>query len=343
MLELLRNIIHDNKFTPEALPLFEEKLFFEGAKRRINTERFAVLLFLSTVIATYGVLGDSTATVIGAMIIAPLMTPIMATAAGLVMGDMKRAGRAFLTVVAGVIAVILTAWFISKFLNTTVISFNTNSQIVSRVSPTLTDLAVALASGAAGTFAMSREDVADSLPGVAISIALVPPLAVVGIALSQGQWGNALGALLLFLTNFLSILLAGGGTLALLGLSAASTKELKSDARQQAFLYIAVGTLLVAIPLASTSYKVAQDTLVELRTQLFMQQWLVGTQYETTRVKADGDQVEIVVNGSGPPPPLPDSESDIPPELEGYDLEFRVMPSEVYYYPEPTPDPPGNE
>jgi hypothetical protein len=70
---------------PEDLPQFEAKLFFEGAKRRVNLERFAVLLFLSTVIATYGVLGDSTATVIGAMIIAPLMTPIMATAAGLVM------------------------------------------------------------------------------------------------------------------------------------------------------------------------------------------------------------------------------------------------------------------
>ncbi|HRV92665.1 MAG TPA: TIGR00341 family protein [Anaerolineae bacterium] len=343
MLELLKNIIQDNKFTPGAIPPFEEKLFFEGAKRRINTERFAVLLFLSTVIATYGVLGDSTATVIGAMIIAPLMTPIMATAAGLVMGDMRRAGRSFLTVVAGVVSVILTAWFIGTFLNTTVVSFSTNSQIVSRVSPSLTDLAVALASGAAGAFAMSRDDVADSLPGVAISIALVPPLAVVGIALSHGQWANAWGALLLFLTNFLSILLAGGGTLALLGLSAASTKELKSEARRQAFFYIAIGTLLVAIPLGSTSYKVAQDTLVELRTQQFMQQWLAGTKYETTRVKADGDQVEIVVNGSGPPPPFPDSSSNVPSELNGYELEFRVMPSEVYYYPEPTPDPSENE
>ena len=73
---VLRNIVDDNKFTPEDLPKFEGKLFFEGAKRRVNLERFAVLLFLSTVIATYGVLGDSTATVIGAMIIAPLMTPL---------------------------------------------------------------------------------------------------------------------------------------------------------------------------------------------------------------------------------------------------------------------------
>ena len=74
---VLRNIVNDNKFTPDRVPPFEAKLFFEGAKRRVDLERFAVLLFLSTVIATYGVLGNSTATVIGAMIIAPLMTPIM--------------------------------------------------------------------------------------------------------------------------------------------------------------------------------------------------------------------------------------------------------------------------
>lgn len=70
-----------NRFTPEDVPRFEAKLFFEGARRRRYYEQFGVLLVLATVIATMGVLGDSTATVIGAMIIAPLMTPIMATAA----------------------------------------------------------------------------------------------------------------------------------------------------------------------------------------------------------------------------------------------------------------------
>jgi uncharacterized hydrophobic protein (TIGR00271 family) len=163
---VFRNIVDDNKFTPEDVPPFEDKLFFEGAKRRVNLERFAVLLFLSTVIATYGVLGDSTATIIGAMIIAPLMIPIMGTAAGLVMGDMGRAGRSFLKVVGGVAGVIFTAWFIGTFLNTTVVSFTTNSAITGRISPSLTDLMIALASGAAGAFAMSRSDVADSLPGL---------------------------------------------------------------------------------------------------------------------------------------------------------------------------------
>lgn len=99
-MRILRNIVDDNKFTRKDMLSFEEKLFFKGAKRRAKLERFTVLLFLSVVITTYGVIGESVAIVIGAMIIAPMMRPIMATAAGLVMGDMKRAGFSFLVVMA---------------------------------------------------------------------------------------------------------------------------------------------------------------------------------------------------------------------------------------------------
>ncbi len=138
-MSFLRSIIDDNKFTPEDIPGFEAKLFFEGVKRRVNLERFTVLLILSTIIATYGVIGDSTATVIGAMIIAPLMRPIMATTSGLVMGDMKRAGLSFLVVVAGVAVVIGLAWLLTEISIARALSIETNSQIVSRISPRLID------------------------------------------------------------------------------------------------------------------------------------------------------------------------------------------------------------
>jgi uncharacterized hydrophobic protein (TIGR00271 family) len=336
---VFRNIVDDNKFTPEDVPPFEEKLFFEGDKRRINLERFVVLLFLATVIATYGVLGDSTATIIGAMIIAPLMIPIMGTAAGLVMGDMGRAGRSFLRVAGGVAGVIFTAWFIGTFLNPTVVSFTTNSAITGRISPSLTDLAVALASGAAGAFAMSRADVADSLPGVAISISLVPPLCVVGIGLSEGEWSVATGAMLLFLTNFLAILLAGGGVLALLGLSAASTRTLTGSARRKAFIYIAIGALLVAIPLAATSIRVAYETTAELQTQRLVQFWLDQTDFNVTKVEADGRNLNVLINGSGDLPALDelgtDLQSTLGPRIK---MNMRVVPSETLHYPELEPD-----
>jgi uncharacterized hydrophobic protein (TIGR00271 family) len=331
---ILRSIVDDNRFKREDLPPLVAKLFFEGAKQRVHRESFAVLLFLSTVIATYGVIGDSTATVIGAMIIAPLMTPIMATGAGLVMGDMARAGRSFLTVLAGVLGVTFTAWLIGAFISTSVISVTSNFQIVSRVSPSLTDLMVALASGAAGAFAMSRSDVADTLPGVAISVALVPPLAVVGIALSQGELVAAWGAMLLFLTNFLSILLAGGGVFALLGLSAASTKELTGTARRTAFIYIAIGVAVVTIPLAATTIKVTNESIAEYQARRFAQQWLAESGFELNQVKADGNQITIIINGSGEPPPLP----SLGKKLDPHQVELKIVPSQILFYPEPALD-----
>ena len=136
----IRRIIEDNRFTTGDVSRVEAKLFFEGDERRAHLERFAVLLLLSTIIATYGVIGDSTATVIGAMLIAPLMRPIMATAAAVVMGDMKRAGQSFLIVAAGVTGVILLAWLLTEITITRALSFETNTQITSRVSPRLIDL-----------------------------------------------------------------------------------------------------------------------------------------------------------------------------------------------------------
>jgi uncharacterized hydrophobic protein (TIGR00271 family) len=334
-MELLSNIVQDNKFTPADVPVFEEKLFFEGAKRRVNLERFAALLFLSTVIATYGVLGDSVATIIGAMIIAPLMKPIMATAAGLVMGDMRRAGRSFLTVILGVTGVIFTAWFLSSFLNTTVVSFNTNPSITGRISPSLTDLMVALASGAAGAFAMSRSDVADTLPGVAIAISLVPPLCVVGIGLSEGEFEGAWGAMLLFLTNFLSILLAGGGVLALLGLSAASTKQLKGSSRRKAFSVIIIGLLLVAIPLAIHTISVSRETRAELQTQRLAEIWLAGTEYQISKIDAQGHQIELVINGSGVLPATGELGAELRSKVDPRtQMTIRILPAQTHHYPE---------
>ena len=84
-----------------------------------------------------------------------------------------------------------------------------NAQITGRVAPTLIDLVAATATGLAGSLAIARRDIGDILPGVAIAISLVPPLAVVGITAADGAWDDALGALLLFTTNVLAIIVAG--------------------------------------------------------------------------------------------------------------------------------------
>lgn len=330
---IIRNLIDDNKFTPADIPAFETKLFYEGAKRRIDLERFAVLLFLSTFIATYGVIGDSTATVIGAMIIAPLMRPIMAAAAGLVMGNLKRAGFSLLIVLLGVSGAIGLSFLLTEISITRVISFETNSQLSGRISPRLFDLYVALAAGAAGAFALSRDDVADSLPGVAMAIALVPPLCVVGIALAQGEINAAAGAFLLFLTNFLAILLAGGGMLALLGLSTATFKGLTRDARRGSFVLIALAIFLVVIPLGSTSIKFFEDNLIKRETIQLTRDWMQGTGYDIREVRVSGDQVHLVIYGSGDRPALSLLGDRLNTSLDKpVDLNLVIVPSDQESY-----------
>jgi uncharacterized hydrophobic protein (TIGR00271 family) len=325
---IIRNIIDDNKFSPADIPAFEAKLFYEGAKRKIGLERFAVLLFLSTYIATYGVIGDSAATVIGAMIIAPLMRPIMAVTAGLVMGNLKRAGFSFLIILAGVVGVIGLSWLLTEITVTRVISFDTNSQLSGRIAPRLLDLYVALAAGAAGAFALSRDDVADSLPGVAMAIALVTPLCVVGIGLAQGEPDAALGAFLLFLTNFLAILLAGGAVLALLGLNTATFKGLTRDARRSAFALIAIAIVLITIPLGATSIRFFEDNLVKRETIQFAREWMQGTSYGIERVRVAGDQVNLVIYGSGERPVLSELGEQLRASLgEPVDINLVIVPS----------------
>lgn len=304
VIDALKRILKENLFTSESVSELESKLFFEGDRRQPYLVRFTVLLFLSTIIATFGLLQDSTATVIGAMIVAPLMTPILATTAALVMGRLSRVTESALIVLGGVVMVIGLS-FLTGFVTVLVISVDANAQIASRTTPNLDDLIVALAAGAAGAFAYSRDDVADSLPGVAIAIALVPPLSVAGIALSQGAWAAAGGALLLFATNLLSILLAGGIVFFLLGLGDASVenRDLTAAAQRKAYRYIGLAVLIVAIPLGWTTFRVAHDSLLQTQVKRVTRTWLANgaSDLRLEQVTVYGSEVDITLSGAAEP------------------------------------------
>ena len=197
-------------FDPAYLPAFEDKLFVQGPAAKRRLVNFFGMLLGATVVATYGVLSNSAATVIGAMIVAPLMTPIMAATAGVVMGSARRAGRALALVLVGGLTIILASYVLAWVAPAVTISFTENFEITSRINPGLYALLTAVGAGAVGAFITSRAEIADAMGGVAIAISLDPPLCVVGISLRSGQTEAAVGAFLLFLTNFLAILLAGG-------------------------------------------------------------------------------------------------------------------------------------
>ncbi|MGZ3617746.1 MAG: DUF389 domain-containing protein, partial [Ktedonobacteraceae bacterium] len=147
-------------FDPAYQSAFEDKLFIEGPQTARRLVTFFTLLLLATVIANYGVLSNSTATVIGAMIVAPLMGPMMATTSAVVMGSLPRAMRAFALTVAGIIAVILFSFLLSLIVPSFTISFTSNGEITSRINPGLYALLTALGAGAAGAFIISRAEIA---------------------------------------------------------------------------------------------------------------------------------------------------------------------------------------
>jgi len=305
-------------------------MFIQGPKTAQRLINFFVLLLLATVIATFGVLSDSTATVIGAMIVAPLMGPIMATAAAIVMGSAPRALRALALVAAGVVSTILLSWLLALVTPDVIISFTQNSQITSRIAPGLMALLTALASGAAGAYIIMREEIADSMGGVAIAISLVPPLCVVGIALSEGNWGAAGGALLLFLTNFLAILLAGGVVFLLSGLGRLAIGDELARTRRNAFTVVIAATLLVAIPLSLTSYQVVAGALEYRAAVGDTESWLADTTYKVVSVAVYDDQVVVTVEGDGSLRPLRLLANQLAQTLKRpISVNLRAVPSQI--------------
>lgn len=189
---------------PTLTPQEHSKVIQEGEELTRSTTNFYVLVLLSSLIASLGLLQNSVAVIIGAMLIAPLMSPLMGFALGLTQGQPRNMQRALLTVAKGVALVLLLTVILGAIWPIK----NPTGEMLARGTPSLLDLLVAMFSGAAGAFALARKDVSSALAGVAIAAALMPPLCTVGMAYAFGATALAGGALLLFLTNIVSISLA---------------------------------------------------------------------------------------------------------------------------------------
>lgn len=178
--------------------------------------RFYTLIILSTIIAAYGLLSNSTAVVIGAMLVAPLMGPIFGLALALISGNLPLLKRALLSALFGVLLTVGVSFVIGLV----PLNLEPQSEMLSRTAPTLYDLIIAVASGLAGAYAVANPKVAAALPGVAVSVALAPPLAACGLFLAEGSLHLGGGAFLLFLTNLFGIQLAACGVFLLYDLGA---------------------------------------------------------------------------------------------------------------------------
>lgn len=172
---------------------------------------YFLLVTLSCIIATLGLITNSAAVIIGAMLVAPLMSPILGLSLASVAGEQRVFRQAILSLAEGVLLALVLAVIIGTLAR--LLPFGMLSalpdEVLARTHPTPFDLGVALAGGAAAAYALAHPRISAALPGVAIATALMPPVCTIGIGISLGNSSVALGASLMFITNFAAISFAG--------------------------------------------------------------------------------------------------------------------------------------
>ena len=311
----------------------DEGMFFEQPDRTNKLVAWWVMLLLSVAIATFGILQDSTAVVIGAMLIAPLMTPIIGAAGAAVNGWPLRVTKSLAMVAAGVGASIALAFIIGAWMPL-LTPLTANSQVVSRINPNIIDMGIALAAGAAGAFASVNKRVSASIAGVAIAVALVPPLGVVGLTLHEGMYGDAFGAFTLFLTNLVSIILAAMIVFALTGFAPVSKMKENAIEIKRVAMTVVIAVILIAIPLAFTVTSVLATAARQTNAQNAVETWLEPTpDLVLNSVEVKGSNVSIILTGAQSFPEVPDLE-DALAEAFGTPVTITVeqIPSIVVIY-----------
>jgi uncharacterized hydrophobic protein (TIGR00271 family) len=264
---------------------------------------FWVMLTLASAIAAFGLLLDSPAIIIGAMIIAPLMTALLGMAMSIVLGDLRFLWRSFSTTVRGVLIGVAVGLVVTLIVPGT----DATEEILIRTYPTLLDLAVALGAGGAAAYAASRPDVSAALAGVAIAAALAPPLVVIGIGLGMLQWQIAGGAALLFLTNIVAIVVAGSLMFLWLGFRPQPGNVERTTFLRRGVLSVALLLLLISIPLGVLTYTsferadVNSSVEAALATELRQNPGLELVEWAVTGELEDGTlQLDVILRAPQP-------------------------------------------
>ena len=216
------------------------------------TSTFMILLILATMIATFGLFINSSSVIIGAMLLAPLMQPIVSLSMGVLRQDSALEANSARTIALGVLSVLLAAAAIAWFIPIEKLT----SEMSGRMFPTTLDLFIAIVSGIAAAYAKSNEKILGSLAGVAIAVALVPPIAVAGVGLGWGEWHMFSSAFLLFLTNLVGIVLAAALTFMVLGYSPIKV------ARKGIITWFMIA-VIVALPLYSSFEKMKENISIQ--------------------------------------------------------------------------------
>lgn len=208
---------------------------------------YHVMMVLSSGLASLGLLEDSTAVVIGAMLVAPLMGPLIGAGLALAQRNLVLYRDSIGVALLG----LLVGFAISVLMGLLNPGFEPSLEIEARGNPDILDLGVAVLSGFVAAYALGRPGLANTLAGVAIAAALVPPLCVVGIGLTNGQPGVAANSTILLLTNLVAIILSAAVAFRLLGIRGVDNKGGVSSWVRTSFLILLMVTFILILPLLS--------------------------------------------------------------------------------------------
>ncbi|EMG36120.1 hypothetical protein PCS_03136 [Desulfocurvibacter africanus PCS] len=253
--------------------------------------RFYVLVGVSTLIASIGLIADSTAVVIGAMLVAPLMTPIFGISLALVLGEAKLLRNSLLAVTAGIFIAVATALLLGSL----PIALEVTPEMLSRTQPNLFDLLVAVLAGFAGAYALVDESLSPALPGVAIATALVPPLANTGLCIAVKSYEGGLGSFLLFVANFLSILIVASAVFIVAGMNYRFDSTNKKQFLRR-FGLAAFGFLIIFGLLTNSLITMIEDRILSQDIKQVLDQELAGMYgAELNRFNSDFESGKLYV------------------------------------------------
>jgi uncharacterized hydrophobic protein (TIGR00271 family) len=192
------------RLRPEMTMVERSELAWQSRHLAEPTLDYVMMIIFSAGLATLGLLANSTAVIIGAMLVAPLMSPLSAMSIGLSTGRTALARRASLTLLIG----IATALGISLTIGVLFTIPSPTDEMLARGNPSVLDAMVALVSGLVAGYGAGRKGVSAALAGVAIAAALMPPVCTIGLGLAMQDFSLASGAALLFITNIIFIVVA---------------------------------------------------------------------------------------------------------------------------------------
>lgn len=255
-------------------------------------QEFMVLTLAAGMIATLGLLANSSAVVIGAMLIAPWMLPLRAMAFAILQGRLRLVITGLITLLIGVAITVVLSTLVGLVVSLPLLG----SEVAARTQPNLLDLGVALVAGAIAAYASVRSKALSSLAGTAIAVALVPPVCAFGLLLAKTEWSSALGALLLFAANLLGIL--SGALIAL----AICRPELRTS-----LLHSRVGlaslllTALLLIPLGGSFLSLVRQARRTATLQQ-VEQAIATSLGRTVTLGQDAELVEVAIDWDQNPP-----------------------------------------